>query len=104
MVFIIKPVSGQLTKDKDFLGKSVTSFLMIQDPYCVVTIGHEKQRTKTHKGGGKKPLWYDTLQFQTNGNMMKVEVYDDDWGKDDFIGQGTVNLNQLTSNPMRTEN
>lgn len=52
----------------------------------MVTIGHEKQRTKTHKGGGKKPLWYDTLQFQTNGNMMKVEVYDDDWGKDDFIG------------------
>lgn len=35
---------------------------------------------------------------------MKVEVYDDDFGKDDFIGEGTVNLNQLVANPMRTEN
>jgi len=70
----------------------------------VCTIGHEKQRTKTHQGGGKKPQWYDTLQFQSNGSFMKVEVYDDDFGKDDFIGEGTVNLTQLTSNPMRTEN
>jgi hypothetical protein len=96
MVFIIKPVSAQLVKDHDFFGKS--------DPYCVITIGQERQRTKTHQGGGKKPLWYDTLQFQSNGTIMKVEIFDEDVGRDDLIGEGSVNLNQLTNNPMRTEN
>lgn len=36
--------------------------------------------------------------------MMKIAVYDDDFGKDDFVGEGTYNLNQLYSNPNRTEN
>jgi hypothetical protein len=47
----------------------------------------------------------DTLQFQnTNDNMMKVIVYDDDLGKDDLIGEGIYNLTQLYSMPNRTEN
>lgn len=59
---------------------------LFKDPYCVCTIGHEKQRTKTHQGGGKKPFWSDTLRFQSNDNLMKVTLYDDDFGKDDLIG------------------
>ena len=35
---------------------------------------------------------------------MTVQVYDDDFGKDDFVGEGTVSLSQLYSNPNRTEN
>lgn len=65
-------------------------------------IGSQKQRTKAHSGGGKSPQWYDTLQFNTNDSVMRVVVYDDDWGKDDLIGEGNVNLNQLYSNPNRT--
>jgi hypothetical protein len=49
-------------------------------------IGSQKQRTKAHSGGGKSPQWYDTLQFNTNDSIMRVAVYDDDWGKDDLIG------------------
>lgn len=65
-------------------------------------IGSEKQRTKAHSGGGKSPQWYDTLQFQNKDSLMRVQVYDDDFGKDDLIGEGTVNLNQLFSMPNRT--
>ena len=36
--------------------------------------------------------------------MMKVEVFDEDFGKDDLVGEGTVNLAQLFNNPNRTEN
>ena len=36
--------------------------------------------------------------------LMRVQVYDDDMGKDDLIGEGTVNLNQLFGNPYRSEN
>ncbi len=35
---------------------------------------------------------------------MKVIVYDDDFGKDDLIGEGTYNLTQLYSMPNKTEN
>lgn len=49
-------------------------------------IGSEKQRTKAHSGGGKSPQWYDTLQFQNRDSLMRVQVYDDDFGKDDLIG------------------
>ena len=67
-------------------------------------IGSEKKRTATHQGGGKKPQWTDTLIFNTKDSIMKVAVYDDDFGKDDLVGEATVNLNQLFNNPNRTEN
>lgn len=35
---------------------------------------------------------------------MKVELYDKDLIKDDFIGEGTVNLNQLLANPGISDN
>ena len=73
MVIIVKPISAQLTKDKDTFGKSVPYFFIIfQDPYCVIKIGQERQRTKTHNGGGKSPQWMDTLQFQSNDNILQV--------------------------------
>ena len=96
MSLIVKPISAMLTKDMDFIGK--------MDPYVVCQIGGEKKRTKTHNGGGKKPQWMDTLNFMTQGPVMSVSVYDDDFGKDDFIGEGSIQLGQFYSNPTRTEN
>ena len=74
MTLVVKPISAMLTKDGDFFGKC--------DPYVVCVIGSEKKRTKTHKGGGKKPQWMDTLTFMSQGNVMSVTVFDDDIGKD----------------------
>lgn len=68
----------------------------------ICMIGNEKKRTQTHSGGGKKPQWTDTLVFNSKEQMMKVTVYDDDFGKDDLVGEATVNLNQLYNNPNRT--
>ena len=96
MSLIIKPISAILTKDMDLFGK--------MDPYVVCIVGQEKKRTKTHQGGGKKPNWTDTLTFSSQSQLMKVQVYDDDFGKDDFVGEGTVNLAPLFNNPSRTEN
>lgn len=94
MTLVVKPISGMLTKDTDLFGK--------MDPYVVCKIGNEQKRTKTHKGGGKKPQWMDTLTFMSKGTVMTVAAYDDDFGKDDFIGEGSLNLNQFYSNPSRT--
>ena len=34
-----------------------------QDPYCVVTLNEEKQRTKVDKRGGQHPEWDEELRF-----------------------------------------
>ena len=94
MSLIVKPISAMLTKDTDWIGK--------MDPYVVCQISGEKHRTKTHKGGGKKPQWMDTLTFNTQGSVMSVSLYDDDFGKDDFIGEGSIQLRQFYANPSRT--
>ena len=103
MPLIVKPISAILTKDKDFLGKSVCSFFM-QDPYCIIQIGNEKQTTRTCSGGGKSPQWTDTFQFNSTDKTLRVQVLDDDTFRDDMIGEGNVNLTQCYQNPNRTEN
>ena len=67
-------------------------------------IGQEKQRSEKHSGGGKNPRWNATLQFQSTDSLMRIQVFDDDIGKDDLMGEGTLNLNQCYQNPNRTEN
>lgn len=74
----------------------------MQDPYCVIQVGGQKQRTRTCQGGGKNPNWSDTFQFNSTDPLLRLQVYDDDVGKDEFIGEGTLNLNQFYQNPMRT--
>ena len=70
----------------------------------MVIVGQEKQRTQKHSGGGKSPQWTTTLQFNSHDSMCRVQVFDDDLGKDDLMGEGTINLNQCYQNPNRTEN
>lgn len=35
-----------------------------QDPYCSITIGHQKQKTPAVKRGGQTPHWDSQLQFE----------------------------------------
>lgn len=104
MPLIVKPISAILVKDYDLFGRSVKHISLSQDPYVIIFVGNEKQRSKTCSGGGKKPMWTDTFQFNTNAPVLKVQVWDDDTLSDDFIGEGTLNLTQFYNNPMRTEN
>lgn len=55
MSIVVKPISAQLVKDFDKVGK--------QDPYCLITVGSQSFKTSTHKEGGKHPLWDDVLTF-----------------------------------------
>ncbi len=75
-----------------------------QDPYCVVIIGNQKFQTKPHSGGGKTPKWNESFKFENNGAELKVQVYDDDIGKDDFHGEGTLDLSKSLANPGKVQN
>ena len=64
------------------------------DPYCVVTVGTTKHKTRTANNADKNPNWTDTLSFMLCGEQMfHVALYDKDtFTKDDFICEGNVPL------------
>jgi Ca2+-dependent lipid-binding protein len=49
MSVTIKPISAQLLKDSDTIGKA--------DPYVVLILGNEKQKGKYIKNAGLTPTW-----------------------------------------------
>jgi Ca2+-dependent lipid-binding protein len=87
----IKPFSAQLTRDVDTFST--------MDPYCKVMVGSNFQRTPTHKNGGKSPSWQCTLTFnRTIETAIKFEVWDSNTGKDQLIGEGTLDWNYAFAN------
>ena len=66
-------------------------------------MGNQKFQTKPHSGGGKAPKWNESFKFETNGAELKVQAYDDDIGKDDFYGEGTLDLSKWLANPGKVE-
>lgn len=82
----VRPIAAQLTKDQDWFGR--------QDPYCVIEVGSQKQRSRTHTDGGKNPSWNDSLSFQINGEQqVHISVFDRDiLTRDDFICDTTIPL------------
>ena len=77
----IQPTGAKLLKDTDWFGK--------MDPYCRVTVLKQMQQTKTHNDGGINPKWNQAMwKFKDipADSKVTVEVYDDDTGKDEFVG------------------
>lgn len=64
MPITISQISGNLLKDKDFLGK--------QDPYCIIEFGGQKFQTQVISGGGKTPRWVDTFNFNASSGNINV--------------------------------
>ncbi len=66
MSFVIKPIEGLFKKDLDTFSKMVI-YSLSKDPYVIIFIGNRKYRSKTHKGGGKRPIWTDVFEIPAAG-------------------------------------
>lgn len=88
---IVKPISGKLTRDTEFMGK--------MDPYCVVKVGNQKKRTAVHHSAGKFPCWSDTLVFDNpSEDLLTIECWDSDTASaDDLVGSITIPLHNVYS-------
>ena len=70
------------------------------DPYVVMEFGKQRLKTKTHKNAGKKPSWHEVFEMQrTTEETLLLHVYDQDVGKDDHVGSGSISINYLMSLP-----
>jgi len=65
-----------------------------QDPYLKMNFKAYKVRTKTHHAGGRTPIWNQTFSFELDGKDpdIQLECFDEDTGRDDFIGGGSLNI------------
>ena len=83
----IKIQSANLTRDTELFGK--------MDPYVILTIDGEKIiQTATKDGAGKKPVWNEEVDYVVKNRNAEVlyQVFDDDFGKDDKVGEATVSV------------
>merc|ERR1711915_810715 len=74
---------------KGFMGKP--------DPYVKITYGDSTSKSKTIKNTYKPDWSYSTdvvVSDKTPKNLL-IEVYDEDVGKDDFMGQVSMDINEL---------
>jgi hypothetical protein len=92
-------ISGRLTvtfhEGKDLVDKDIGK----QDPFCTATIAGEKLKTKTHKQGGKSPVWEQALLFNMKGvdakECLHVQCWDEDTLSNDKIGRADIPLKYL---------
>eukprot|EP00996_Jenningsia_fusiforme_P002710 NODE_3530_length_960_cov_16.419319_g3242_i0.p1 GENE.NODE_3530_length_960_cov_16.419319_g3242_i0~~NODE_3530_length_960_cov_16.419319_g3242_i0.p1 ORF type:complete len:310 (+),score=42.38 NODE_3530_length_960_cov_16.419319_g3242_i0:123-932(+) len=92
-VITVLCVEGGGWKDKDLIGKS--------DPFCVVRLGSEKQKTPVSKGTGTKATWNHTMTFSDPASLrsseLEIEVFDSDLLFHDKLGKSTVALADCVS-------
>jgi hypothetical protein len=87
---IVRPICAKLTRDTEIFSK--------MDPYCVVTLGGQRQRTRTCHEAGKYPNWNESMVFsRTMEDMLVIAVFDEDIGRDDLVGETSFSLGRMTA-------
>merc|ERR1712013_850349 len=74
------------------------------DPYMKIAIGDEKFTSPVIKNNNN-PEWKYPLEFnidESSPKEIRVDIYDEDFGKDDLLGSANIQLSDLTDNPECT--
>ena len=82
-------IEARLTRDTETFGK--------MDPYVKISTRQSMFKTKVKNGAGKTPVWNETFNIDVKyvGDDMMIEVFDEDVGSDDKIGEATFKLSAL---------
>lgn len=83
---IVRPICAKLIRDTETFGK--------MDPYCTISVGTQKFRTRVAEDAGKFPNWTDQFVIRvTNEELLEFGVWDhDSASQDDIIGEGVYPL------------
>ena len=79
-------IEARLTRDTEAFGK--------MDPYVKISTRQQNFKTAVKSGAGKTPTWNETFNIDVKyiGDDLIMEVFDEDVGSDDKIGESTVKL------------
>ncbi len=86
----IHVLEGHLTHDTETFGK--------MDPYVKMTCRDDEWKSTVASDMGKKPKWtgqFFDINVHYLGDDVHFKVWDDDVGKDDFVGEGSTKLSAL---------
>ena len=86
----VNVLDGTRLKDTQTFGK--------QDPYCVLRVGEQRDRTKTCKDGGTRPRWNERFNFSLAGHesALDLEVWNaNTMTSDAYIGAALVSLGDV---------
>jgi len=67
------------------------------DPYVVLKYGTQSEKSAT-VNNNHNPVWHVTGCFdvdEQSSNEVTIEVFDDDIGKDDFLGKAIIDIREL---------
>ena len=92
----IKVAEGKLMHNIKFFCK--------QDPYARLKLGTHIKETTVKKGGGKTPIWNETLSFlRTLEDILTVEILDKRSSKDILLGECVIHLKDIFNNYTKSE-
>ena len=75
------------------------------DPYVKVIVGKQEHKSAIAKGMGKNPSWKDELVFNvTNETEIRLELWDDDIGPDDFLGKLKIPMKDVIGKGIIEQN
>ena len=86
----VNVLDGTRLKDTQTFGK--------QDPYCVLRVGEQRDRTKTCTNGGTRPRWNERFNFSLAGHesALDLEVWNaNTMTSDAYIGAALVSLGDV---------
>ena len=86
----VNVLDGTRLKDTQTFGK--------QDPYCVLRVGEQRDRTKTCADGGTRPRWNERFRFSLAGHesALDLEVWNaNKMTSDAYIGAALVSLGDV---------
>ncbi|CAD6188572.1 unnamed protein product [Caenorhabditis auriculariae] len=67
------------------------------DPYCDIQIGSQFLKTRTIDND-LNPIWnehFEAVVDQANGQKLRIELFDEDQGKDEELGRLAIDLNSI---------
>lgn len=86
-ILVITALRCKLTRDTEAFGK--------MDPYCLFQVQDQKAMTKVIIDAGKECEWNETFTFHIkDGDKLKYQVWDEDPGTDDLVGEGFLTIGQ----------
>ena len=85
-------IEARLTRDTETFGK--------MDPYVKISTRQQNFKTAVKNGAGKTPVWNQTFNVDVKyvGDDLTMQVYDEDVGSDDLVGEATVKLSAFCIN------